>query len=55
MPDVSRKKQMERKERTVATKSGPQNSKSPSRLIDEKALKALVRAAVTLNASRAKG
>jgi hypothetical protein len=34
MPDVSRKKQTERKERPVATKSGPKNSKSPSQMID---------------------
>jgi hypothetical protein len=35
-------------------KSGPRETKAPSELIDEEALKALVRAAVTLNKSTAK-
>ena len=81
MPESIRKKQTERTARTVATKSGPQSSKSPSQLIDarikelgdwrgkmpraidfhegekidEKALMALIRAAVSLNAFLAKG
>src|SRR6478672_1312649 len=40
MPDVSRKRQKRRKERTIMSKSGspkgPQKEKSPSRLIDER-------------------
>jgi hypothetical protein len=36
MPNVSRKKQEDRKEGTIARKSGSQKAKSPSRMIDEK-------------------
>ena len=36
MPDVSRKKQKERKERNIMRKSGSQKGKSPSRMIDER-------------------
>ena len=36
MPDVSRKKQRERKERNVMRKSVSQKGKSPSRMIDER-------------------
>jgi hypothetical protein len=36
MPDVSRKKQKERKEKNIITKSGSQKGKSPSRMIDER-------------------
>src|SRR5258708_37483853 len=36
MPDVSRKKQKERKERNMMRKSGSQKGKSPSRMIDER-------------------
>src|SRR5437879_11754327 len=40
MPNVSRKKQKERKERNIMRKSGSQKGKSPSRMIDER-IKAL--------------
>jgi len=40
MPDVSRKKQKEGKERNIVKKSGPPKGKSPSRMIDER-IKAL--------------
>src|SRR5213592_4676646 len=40
MPNVSRKKQKERKERSIMRKSGSQKGKSPSRMIDER-IKAL--------------
>ena len=36
MPNVSRKKQKERKERNIMKKSGSQKGKSPSRMIDER-------------------
>src|SRR3989454_11013560 len=36
MPNVSRKKQKERKERNIMRKSGSQKGKSPSRMIDER-------------------
>jgi hypothetical protein len=36
MPDVSRKKQEERKARSIVRKSGPQEGKPPSRMIDER-------------------
>ena len=36
MPDVSRKKQTERTERNVMSKSGSRNRPSPSRMIDER-------------------
>src|SRR5882724_3587482 len=36
MPNVSRKKQNERKERNIMRKSGSQKGKSPSRMIDER-------------------
>jgi hypothetical protein len=36
MPNVSRKKQKERKERNIVRKSGSQKGKSPSRMIDER-------------------
>ena len=36
MPEVSRKKQKERKEKNVMKKSGSQKAKSPSRMIDER-------------------
>ena len=36
MPNVSRKKQKERKERSIMRKSGSQKGKSPSRMIDER-------------------
>ena len=36
MPDVSRKKQNERKEGNIARKSGAQKERSPSRLIDDR-------------------
>src|SRR5207237_5895370 len=36
MPDVSRKKQKERKERNTMRKSDSQKGKSPSRMIDER-------------------
>src|ERR1700732_4721522 len=35
MPNVSRKKQKERKERNIMRKSGSQKGKSPSQMIDE--------------------
>ena len=36
MPDVSRKKQRERKERNIMRKRGSQKGKSPSRMIDKR-------------------
>ena len=36
MPNVSRKKQKERKERNIMKKGGSQKGKSPSRMIDER-------------------
>ncbi len=36
MPNASRKKQKERKERNIMRKSGSQKGKSPSRMIDER-------------------
>ena len=36
LPNVSRKKQKERKERNIMRKSGSQKGKSPSRMIDER-------------------
>src|SRR5215813_5925400 len=36
MPNVSRKKQKERKERNIMRKGGSQKGKSPSRMIDER-------------------
>src|SRR5687768_8241454 len=36
MPNVSRKKQKERKERNIMRKTGSQGGKSPSRMIDER-------------------
>ena len=36
MPNVSPKKQKERKERNITRKSGSQKEKSPSRMIDER-------------------
>src|SRR5258707_12401120 len=36
MPNVSRKKQKERKERNIMRKSGSQKGQSPSRMIDER-------------------
>src|SRR5207245_8676092 len=36
MPNVSRKKQKERKERSIMRKSGSQKGKSPSRMLDER-------------------
>jgi hypothetical protein len=36
MPNVSRKKQKEQKERNIMTKSGSQKGASPSRMIDER-------------------
>src|SRR5258708_22038793 len=36
MPDVSRKKQKERKERNIMRKSGSQKGQSPSQMIDER-------------------
>src|SRR5947199_5049568 len=36
MPNVSRKKQKERKERNIMRKSGAQKGQSPSRMLDER-------------------
>ena len=36
MPNVSRKKQKERKERQILTRSGSQKGKSPSQMIDQR-------------------